>query len=112
MRRFVFAVFFAALLFLMAACSKGGAGGEPQPTSAPTSSTSRNVQTQSTVKVSETVANAETVDGSSPSQTAEPASTAAPVDTPATGDFPVVYLAGVLGLILLCSAGLLMLRRI
>ena len=30
----------------------------------------------------------------------------------ATGDFPVMYLAGVVGLILICSAGLLMLRKI
>ena len=34
------------------------------------------------------------------------------VDTPATGDFPVPYLAAVLGLILVCSAGLVMLKRI
>lgn len=34
------------------------------------------------------------------------------VDTPATGDFPVPYLAAVLGLILVCSAGLIMLKRI
>lgn len=45
---------------------------------------------------------------------ASPTATAAPaqVETPATGDFPVVYLAGVVGLILICSAGLLMLRKI
>jgi len=43
-----------------------------------------------------------------------PSSTAAPsaADTPATGDFPVLYLAGIVGLILICSAGLLMLRKI
>lgn len=105
MKRFVCAVLFTALLFIMAACSSGGSG-EPQATTTPTSSTSRNVQA---VKVNETVANAETVESTAQ---AEPSATAAPVDTPATGDFPVVYLAGVLGLILLCSAGLLMLRRI
>ena len=38
--------------------------------------------------------------------------TATPAETPATGDFPVMYLAGVVGLILICSAGLLMLRKI
>ena len=40
--------------------------------------------------------------------------TAAPAQasTPATGDFPVLYLAGIVGLILICSAGLLMLRKI
>ena len=41
-----------------------------------------------------------------------PTATAAPAQTPATGDFPVMYLAGVIGLILICSAGLLMLRKI
>ena len=43
-----------------------------------------------------------------PTATAAPA----PVETPATGDFPVMYLVGVIGLILICSAGLLMLRKI
>ena len=36
----------------------------------------------------------------------------AQASTPATGDFPVLYLAGIVGLILICSAGLLMLRKI
>ena len=38
--------------------------------------------------------------------------TSAAAETPATGDFPVMYLVGVVGLILICSAGLLMLRKI
>ena len=43
-----------------------------------------------------------------------PQATAAPeeVSTPDTGDFPVFYLLGAAGLICICSAGLLMLRRI
>ena len=59
----------------------------------------------------ETVAKVDVVTAQS-SQT--PSSTAQPVtaDTPATGDFPVLYLAGIVGLILICSAGLLMLRKI
>ena len=34
------------------------------------------------------------------------------VDTPETGDSRVLYLIGALGLVLICSAGLLLLRRI
>ena len=68
-------------------------------------------KSDSTVKVNETAAKVEVVTAQSsatPSATAAPA----PAETPATGDFPVMYLAGVVGLILICSAGLLMLRKI
>ena len=77
----------------------------------PTSSTSRTQKSDSTVKVNETAAKVDVVTAQS---SASPTATAAPaqVETPATGDFPVVYLAGVVGLILICSAGLLMLRKI
>ena len=82
-----------------------------QATATPTSSTSRTQKSDSTVKVNETAAKVEVVTAQSsatPSATAAPA----PAETPATGDFPVMYLAGVVGLILICSAGLLMLRKI
>ena len=61
--------------------------------------------------MNETAAKVEVVTAQSsatPSATAAPA----PAETPATGDFPVMYLAGVVGLISICSAGLLMLRKI
>lgn len=106
MKRLIFAVLFTALLVVLTGCGTFGRSQEPDPTATPASSTSRSTQT--TVKVNETVANAETVNNAA----SQPSTTAAPVDTPATGDFPVAYLAGVLGLILLCSAGLLLLRRI
>ena len=106
MKRFLCAVVLTAFLFVLAAC--GGMGkNEAVPTASPTSS-SRN---SAPVKVNETVANVQNVETTA-QQSAAPSSTAAPIDTPATGDYPVVYLAGVLGLILLCSAGLLMLRKI
>ena len=56
----------------------------------------------------------ETVEVVTEQSSATPSATAAPApaETPATGDFPVMYLAGVVGLILICSAGLLMLRKI
>lgn len=110
MKRFICAVIFTVLVFALAACGGAAANSAGQPTTAPTSSTSRN---QQPVKVNQTVANAEAVDAQSGQAVqATPSSSAAPVDTPATSDFPVMYLAGSLGLIFLCSAGLLMLRKI
>ena len=112
MKRFFCAAFFVAVVALLAAC--GGVYiqcAAAQATATPTSSTSRTQKSDSTVKVNETAAKVDVVTAQS---SASPTATAAPaqVETPATGDFPVVYLAGVVGLILICSAGLLMLRKI
>lgn len=113
MKRFLCAAFFIALVALLAACGVlNGNRSAAQATATPTSSTSRTAQqSDSTVKVNETSAKVDVVTAQS-SQT--PSSTANPVtaDTPDTGDFPVLYLAGIVGLILICSAGLLMLRKI
>lgn len=109
LKRFLCVVLVAALLVFCAACGSDLLSSEPEATAAPTASSSRNVRSEP-VKVTETYANADNVTDSqlADSQPAESAVT----DTPETGDFPVVYFAGVLGLILICSAGLLMLRRI
>lgn len=110
LKRFFCVVLVAALLVFFAACGKGVLAPTTQATAAPTASSTRNVRSEP-VTVTETYANADTVtDSTQPSSTAAPA--AEEVQTPATGDFSVGYMAGVLGLILLCSAGLLMLRRI
>ena len=112
MKRFFCAAFFIALVALLAACGVLNNGrSAAQATATPTSSTSRTQQTSESVKVNETAAKVDVVTAQS-SQT--PSSTAQLVtaDTPATGDFPVLYLAGIVGLILICSAGLLMLRKI
>lgn len=111
MKRFLCAAFFIALVALLAACGVlNNERSAAQATATPTSSTSRTQQQSDTVKVNETVAKVDVVTAQS-SQT--PSSTATPAtDTPATGDFPVLYLAGIVGLILICSAGLLMLRKI
>ena len=111
MKRFLCALLVTGLLFLFAAC-----GGDlrhtvvASPTATPTASsaatTSRDARS-APVAVSETYAKADVVE-----KTAGPTSTATPIDTPATADSSPVYFAGVLGLILLCSAGLLMLKRI
>ena len=102
MKRFFCAAFFVAVVALLAACGALNVNSAAaQATATPTSSTSRTQKSDSTVKVNETAAKVDVV-------TAQ--SSASP--TPATGDFPVVYLAGVVGLILICSAGLLMLRKI
>lgn len=74
----------------------------------PHSSTSR-TQKSEPVQVKENPAKVDVVGEQAATA---PTATAAPAQTPATGDFPVMYLAGVIGLILICSAGLLMLRKI
>lgn len=109
MKRFFCVILAAMLLVLLAACSgREVSSTAPTATDVPTSS-SRNVRSEP-VQVNETHANAEVVDGQS--QPAGPTSTATPVNTPPTGDFPLVYFAGALGLILICSAGLLALKKI
>ena len=110
MKRLIGAVLVAAMLVLFAACASNpvSTSSAPTATAAPTtSSTSRNVRSEP-VAVSETYAKVDVVSGTTP----KPAATAAPSDTPATGDFPLVYCVGALGLILVCSGGLLLLRRI
>ena len=112
MKRFLCAAFFIALVALLAACGVLNKVSAPvQATATPTNSTSRTQQRSETVTVDETAAKVDVVTAQT-SQT--PSSTATPsrADTPATGDFPVMYLAGIVGLILICSAGLLMLRKI
>lgn len=115
MKRFLTAAFFIALVALLAACGVLNVGNAAaQATATPTGSTSR-TQRSEAVKVDETAAKVDivTAQGGSSSATAAPSSTAAPAaDTPATGDIPVMYLAFAVGLILICSGGLLMLRRI
>lgn len=111
MKRFFCAAFFIAVITLLAACGAlNTTTAAAQATATPTSSTSRAQKTPSTVKVNETAAKVEVV---TVQNSATPESTtSAAAETPATGDFPVMYLVGVVGLILICSAGLLMLRKI
>ena len=119
MKRFLCAVIVAALLLFCVACgSHAAVSADSIATVAPTASSSRNIRSEP-ITVNSTVADADTVNNA---QTAAPTTTevteapaeseAEEVDTPATGDFPVPYLAAVLGLILVCSAGLVMLKRI
>ena len=114
MKRFICAALFVVIVALLAACGVlDQSNAAVQATATPTSSTSRSQRSDSTVKVNQTAAKVDVVTAqSSENPSATPAATAAPASTPATGDFPVMYLAGVIGLILICSAGLLMLRRI
>ena len=108
MKRFLCVVLVAALMVFFAADGSDLLSSEPEATAAPTASSSRNVRSEP-VKVTETYANADNV---TDSQAESEPQTTETVETPETGDFPVVYFAGVLGLIFICSAGLLMLRRI
>ena len=118
MKRFLCAVLVAALLLFCVACgSHAAASADLIATAAPTASSSRNVRSEP-ITINGTVADADTVNNAqSAAPTAEATeapveSEAEEVDTPATGDIPVPYLAAVLGLILVCSAGLFMLKRI
>ena len=120
MKRFLCAAFFMALVVLFAACGALNSSTAAMPaltatppaasaaTATPTSSTSR-TQKSEPVQVKENPAKVDVVGEQAATA---PTATAAPAQTPATGDFPVMYLAGVIGLILICSAGLLMLRKI
>ena len=102
MKRFLCAVIVAALLLFCVACgSHAAVSADSIATAAPTASSSRNIRSEP-ITVNSTVADADTVNNAQAEE----------VDTPATGDFPVPYLAAVLGLILVCSAGLVMLKRI
>ena len=105
MKRFLCAAFFMALVVLFAACGAlNSSTAASAATATPTSSTSR-TQKSEPVQVKENPAKVDVVGEQAATA---PTATAAP----ATGDFPVMYLAGVIGLILICSAGLLMLRKI
>ena len=131
LKRFLCAVIVAALLLFCVACgshaavsgcSNATAGAtaahaDSLPPAAPTASSSRNIRSEpitvnSTVADADTVNNAQTAAPTTGATEAPAESEAEEVDTPATGDFPVPYLAAVLGLILVCSAGLVMLKRI
>lgn len=109
MKRFLCAAFFMALVVLFAACGAlNSSTAASAATATPTSSTSR-TQKSEPVQVKENPAKVDVVGEQAATA---PTATAAPAQTPATGDFPVMYLAGVIWLILICSAGLLMLRKI
>lgn len=112
MKKLIGAILVAAMLSLFALCNTGAlAAATPNVTATPVSSTSRRTRTEP-VPVTENYAKTDVVAGSS-GETASPAPSAqVSADTPATGDFPLVYVAGAVGLILICSAGLVMLRRI
>ena len=112
MKRFLCAVIVAALLLFCVACgSHAAVSADSIATAAPTASSSRNIRSEP-ITVNSTVADADTVNNA---QTAAPTTevTEAPAENEAKEvDTPVPYLAAVLGLILVCSAGLVMLKRI
>ena len=118
LKRFLCAVIVAALLLFCVACgSHAAVSADSIATAAPTASSSRNIRSEP-ITVNSTVADADTVNNA---QTAAPTTevTEAPaeseakeVDTPLPGIFRCLTVAAVLGLILVCSAGLVMLKRI
>ena len=123
MKRFLCAVIVAALLLFCVACgSHAAVSADSIATAAPTASSSRNIRSEP-ITVNSTVADADTVNNA---QTAAP--TAEATEAPAESEAEEVVwvpfgqvllsaddvpgLAAVLGLILVCSAGLVMLKRI
>ena len=110
LKRFLCALAVAALLILCVSCGNraAAASGQSVATAVPTESSSRNVRSEP-VAVSETVANAGNIAGTQAPAAADTPDTAE--QTPSTGDIPVAYIAAVLGLILICFAGLIVLTR-
>lgn len=105
MKRVVGALLVAVLLVIFVACGVPTSTRDAVPSPSPTvAATSRDVHSEP-VQVDETYANADVTQPS-----AAPSVTAAP--TPATGDTPIFWVVGVVGLIVFCSAGLLLLKRI
>ena len=101
MKRVVGALLVAVLLVIFVACGVPTSTRDAVPSPSPTvAATSRDVHSEP-VQVDETYANADVP---------QPSATAAP--TPATGDTPIFWVVGVVGLIVFCSAGLLLLKRI
>lgn len=109
MKRLLCAILALALVAVCAACSSTLF----PASSRASSSMAAESGTESPVKVTEAYANAKTVAGSGTTSAAPaPEAGTEPVPTPATGDFPTVPLIGSIGLILICAAGLVMLRHI
>ena len=111
MKRIVGILLAVVFITLLAACGIPSSTNFSESTPAPSptvAATSRDVHNEP-VKVDETYAMADVV---SPTETPAATASPAPSPTPSTGDAPVVYMAGSIGLILFCSAGLLMLKRI
>ena len=103
MKRVVGALLVAVLLVIFVACGVPTSTRDAVPSPSPTvAATSRDVHSEP-VQVDETYANADVTQPS-----AAPSATAAP----ATGDTPIFWVVGVVGLIVFCSAGLLLLKRI
>ena len=111
MKRIVGGLLVAVLMIFFVACGVPGTQQADPPVPSPTvAATSRDAHSEP-VRVDETYAMADVTDAS-PTPAAATAAPAGSAPTPATGDAPVVYIIGTVGLILFCSAGLLLLKRI
>ena len=109
MKRFLCGILALLAVFICAACSAAmQTSDEPagQSTAAPAP---QNVGGSGPVSVTEAHADRDTV-AVRPAPSASPAE-ADQTPTPATGEVPVVPLVGAMGLILICTAGLVLLKR-
>ena len=106
MKRLLCALLALLAVFICAACS---AAMQTPDENTPTPQTTATPD-GGPVSVTEAHADRDTVSTARPAPSAQATAAPAP-QTPATGDVPLVPLVGALGLILLCSAGLVMLKR-
>ena len=105
MKRILCGILALLAVFICAACSAAmQAPAAQDPDAVPQSTPAAD---SGPVTVTENHADRDTV----PVRPAPSTAPAAVPDTPATGEVPLVPLAGALGLILLCAAGLVMLKR-
>ncbi len=113
MKRFLCCLLAVLALLLCTACWEGNQNKENETAQSAQTTTGSAQPVSDPVSVKENHANRDTVDSVRPAPSADASQTTptpAP-DTPPTGDTPLAPLIGACGLILLCAAGLLMLKR-
>lgn len=107
MKHVIGSLLVAALMIFFVACGTVENLQVQEPVPSPTVAATSRDEHSEPVRVDETYAMADVTE-----PTAVPAASANPAPTPATGDAPVIYIVGTVGLIVFCSAGLLLLKRI
>ena len=105
MKRCLCGVLALLLVLFVAACDAAGSTPAAATAAPPPAATAA---PRDPIQITEQPADIQTVGTATP----QPTAGTAPVETPSTGELPLVPLAGAVGLILICAAGLVMLRRI
>lgn len=112
MKRSVGVILIALFMVLLAACGVPSSQVVSSPAPSPTvAATSRDAR-EEPVQVDETYAMSNVTEPTALPSTPTAVIVETEDPTPATGDVELVYIVGTIGLILFCSAGLLLLRRV